>query len=490
MTSSSETEKKVKNWVLLYLGAVCFIIVPLYMRNGYFALISAKARAFLYTVIPALIVIAVIVAAQLSSQIEKETINKDKSIWKPSTSFYLLSAIGIWSLISSGLSQSFKLSLMGTAGWSVGSLMTVLLVICTIYVSVQFQYKTYMALSVMAVNTFINLLAILQSAGWDPFGLLRDIQSKLHYTYLSTIGQKNSFSGYLCLVLPLFWGAFIACRDRVRKVLFGIFAVFGFMGIIVAESDSTYAGVGICILFMLPYVFRTEQHVKRSSILLMIYGGCLLTIRHLPVFAGKIAKFKGISLAMVKRPAAEVILICGILLYLRGWKIIRGKRGRYILIAIESALVMLISAYAVHETAHFNDKWGTKRGMIWRVGWERFLNFPIRNKLTGIGPEMLTIVYREIRDASGLNVISAHCEPLQVLLTLGIIGLGIYIVFWGYLLILFIKNRLWEENTAILFFPLAAYWGQSLFCSVYPVTSVVFCFISGMYLRYAEKSDI
>lgn len=220
--------------------------------------------------------------------------------------------------------------------------------------------------------------------------------------------------------------------------------------------------------------------------MLAMYSLCLLLTRYLPVFSGKTAKFKGISKAMVASPVAEIILVSAIVLYFFGWKLLGSKVGKYILIAIELAAVVLICAYAVRTARNFNDKWGTNRGMTWRVGWEQFLKFPLRNKLVGIGPEMLVTVYAQMRAATGRNVVSAHCEPLQILLTQGIIGLCIYIAFWGYLLKLFVTKKFWKSEKAIFFFPLVAYWGQSIFCSVYPITAVLFSFAAGMYLKEAE----
>ena len=487
-----ELGKTINKRVIAYLGTVTYVIVPLYMRHGYYGLINAKAKAFLYCAIPAVIAVFIVMMAELSSSNEQDAfqntpVKKDKIWRKPKPSFFLLSLIGIWALCSSLLSMNFKLSLMGTAGWSVGSLMTAVLAACTIYVSMQFQYKSYMVYVVMAVNVFINLLAVVQSAGIDLFGLLENIENSQHYAYLSTIGQKNSYSGYLCLLLPLFWGAFMMCRDCKKKILYGAFSALGFMGIIVAESDSTYAGIGICVLFMLPFVFGTEQYIKRSSILLFMYSVCLMIIRFLPVFSRKTERFKGISKSMIMCPVAEIVIVFAIAVYFLGGRIIRGKRGKYILIAIELAAVAMICTYAVNTAVHFNDNWGTNRGMIWRIGWEQYLALPLRKKITGVGPEMLVTVYAGMRAATGKNVVSAHCEPLQILLTQGMIGIILYIIYWGYMLKLYFGKRLWNDSSALFFFPLAAYWGQSLFCSVYPVTAVMFSFASGAYLWHAEN---
>ena len=481
----------IRRWLAIYLGAVSCILIPLFMRHGYYTLIYWKSRVYLFAVIPAVAVAVLAAAAEfLSKLIQRSDKAKSESlIKKPPVSAILLLSIAVWSLFCSRMSVNPKLSIMGTAGWSMGSLMTAVLILSTIIVSRYFDLKPYMVFTVMAVNIIINAFAIIQSAGIDLFGLLQNIDKKQVYTYLSTIGQKNSYSGYLCLILPFFWGVFMTCKDRRTELLYGIFAVFGFMGIIVAESDSTYAGIGICVLFMLLFVFGSEQYVKRASILLILYGACLLVVRYLPVFSGKIARFKGVSKAMIGKPVAEILCVSGILLYFLGWKIIGGKWGKYILIAIELGLLAGIGYYAVNTAAHFNDKWGTRRGLIWRVGWEQFLKFPLRNKLIGIGPEMLVIIYADVRDAAGLNVVTAHCEPLQVLLTQGIVGLGLYFAYWGYLLKLFFGKKLWKTSTAPLFFPLTAYWGQSIFCSAYPVTAVVFSFVAGMYIKVAETTQ-
>ena len=102
---------------------------------------------------------------------------------------------------------------------------------------------------------------------------------------------------------------------------------------------------------------------------------------------------------------------------------------------------------------------------------------------------MVFLAFREHLAETGSNVVTAHSDIMQVLLTQGIVGLTLYIAFWGYLTALFFRKKIWKSNTAVFFFPLAAYWGQSLFCTVYPVTAVAFSFMAGLYLRYTEYAD-
>ena len=477
---------KTKKWIALYLGMISLILVPLYIKGSYFGLIELKARVFMIAAIPAVLLAAALAAPEFF-------FNADSRQKTVRTSTVLLLIIGLWSMFSTFMSQNPVQSLTGSRGWKVGSLMTVILILTTINISRDFQFHSYLLLPVMAVNIFINILAVIQSAGINVFGLQNGLIKEQYYVYLTTIGNSNSYSGYLCLLLPLFWGTFISCKERATEFLYGLFAVFGFMGLIMAESDSSYAGIGICLLFVLLFVFgsndRAEQYLKRSSVLLALYGGCLLFVRYYPLFEAKRAEFAGVSWRMLCSPVPEVLILCGILLYLSAWRLIQSKKERYLLIALEALIIAAICGFAMNLVMNFNDGWGNGRGEIWRISWEYFCKLSPRYKITGLGPEMVFLAFREHLAETGSNVVTAHSDIMQVLLTQGIVGLTLYIAFWGYLTALFFRKKIWKSNTAVFFFPLAAYGGQSLFCTVYPVTAVVFSFMAGLYLRYTEYAD-
>ena len=447
---------KIKKWIALYIGAVSLILVPLYIKGSYFGLIELKARVFLYTAIPAVLPAAVLAAAEFFF----DRGSRHKIV---KTSTVLLLIIGLWSLLSSFLSENPIQSLTGSRGWKVGSLMTVVLISATIIVSRHFQFSSYLLLPIIAVNLFINTLAVIQSAGVNAFGLQNGLIREQYYVYLTTIGNSNSYSGYLCLLLPLFWGTFLSCKERATELLYGLFAVLGFMD--------------------------AEQYLKRSAILLVLFGGCLLFVRYFPLFEAKRAEFAGLSWRMLCSPVPEILILCGVLLYLSAGRLIRSGKGRYLLIVLETLIIVAICGFFVILVSNFNDGWGNGRGEIWRISWEYFCELPPRYKITGLGPEMVFLAFREHLAETGSNVVTAHSDIMQVLLTQGIVGLALYIALWGYLAALFFRKKVWKSNTAVFFFPLAAYWGQSLFCTVYPVTAVAFSFMAGLYLRYTEYAD-
>ena len=472
--NQTQSLRKMKNRIAVYLGIVTLILVPLCIKGSYFGLIELKARAFLYAAVPAVLLAAVLAAAGIFFDGDRRKNSVRKSA-------ILLLIISLWSLFSSFMSISPELSLTGSRGWKVGSIMTVVLILTTIIVSGNLQFHSYMLLPIMAVNIFINALAVIQSAGINVFGLQNGLIKEQYYVYMTTIGNSNSYSGYLCLLLPLFWGAFLSCKERATELLYGLFAAVGFMGLIMAESDSSYAGIGICLLFMLLFVFgsddHAEQYLKRSSVLLVLYGGCLLFVRYFPMFEAKRAEFAGLSWKMLCSPVPEIMISCGILLYLLAGRLIQSKKERYLLIALEALIIVTICGFAVNLVMNFNDGWGNGRGEIWRISWEYFCKLPLRYKITGIGPEMVFQAFIAHLAETGSNVVTAHSDIMQVLLTQGIVGLALYFAFWGYLTALFFRKKLWKSTSVVFFFPLAAYWGQSLFCTVYPITAAVFSFM-------------
>ena len=66
-------KKGIRRWAAIYLGAVSCILIPLFMRHGYYSLIYWKSRAYLYAAIPAVAVVAVVEAADLFLKLTRRT---------------------------------------------------------------------------------------------------------------------------------------------------------------------------------------------------------------------------------------------------------------------------------------------------------------------------------------------------------------------------------------------------------------------------------
>ena len=480
---------QILRWIALYIFAVSLLAVPLYMHNGYFDLIEAKAGIYLKLTIPALI------SAFLTLVVDG--IRKYRTGCPIRQGLYpieiLLLAIGGWSLIDSVLSGFFKASFLGVLGWAAGSALIVTSILSTICLFRFLRFDPRLMIPVIVINIGIFVMAVMQSANMDPFHLLAPLQSKFYYAYLGTIGQKNSFSGYLCLLMPLFWGFFITCTDVMSEIVYLVISAGGLLSFVLCESDSAYAGLGLCVVFMLPYVFGKARYVGRSGVLLLFYGLSLLIVGRLPAFALKTAKMKDLSAFLVTVPCAAGISIAALLIMILGYLIMPRMRQENVvrlLILLESVLIGAICITIVYTGMHFKDSWGTNRGILWRTGWEYFRKLPLLKKLTGIGPDMAALVYLPLRKSMGVNFTSAHNEPLQILLTEGIVGLALYLAFWIVITVGYFKKRLWKRSDAVFAFPLAAYLGQSMFCTVYPVTAAAFSVILALYLKVLFAGEV
>lgn len=509
---------RLKGWIAVYLIGVSILVVPLYIRDGYLNLIQEKAAVYLHLSVPALILAGIL--SVISAVLRKERMRAGLAVG-------LLFLTAAWTLVSSLLSPDRRASFFGTIGWSMGSLTLCTLICSTICIAAWFPsgrgvrvdgslgmvrvgkrtvkadkkvavgsdtgipgFPVYFSVLFAAVHIVIFLFAILQAAGQDLFGFLSVIDTHYYYSYLSTIGQKNCFSGYLCLLLPLFWGLFMQSGNTVSVWIYGLLSTLGLFCAAIADSDSLYAGFGFCLLFLIPFALQKRQRAVRAAFLLLIFGGCLFMAGSLPPFMDRVSHMEDFSAFMVSFPGAGIVLLAGVLLLLFSEKRMDdrdSKASRRFLCAAEAFVLAAIAAGVIRAAFSFSDSWGTNRGLIWRIGWEQFLKAPLIQKLVGIGPEMLAVLYAELRVSPGINVLSAHCEPLHVLLTQGVIGLVLYLVLWGYILYLWIKNDVFRKGrNAVWFFPLAAYWGQSLFCPLYPVTAAFFSAVSGLCLHFAQ----
>ena len=535
--------RSIKQLAAVWLAAVSALVVPLYMGNGYLELIEQKAKLYIFLALPALIIIAALEilefavtllggnaaqkdnligneeAGQLSSP-QEHTDSKDLRAAKAGRrkaplrikgriSISLLLLIAVWAIFSTLQAPDRKSSFFGTIGWSMGTLMLCSLICSTLCIILYLPTGMYMkntnkedndnalwvvlkrvVIAAAGLNSLIFIFAILQEGGADPFGLLARIDRSYYYSYISTIGQKNSFTGYLCLLLPAAWGFFMESEKRASTISLGIVSSLGILSAVLADSDSLYAGLGVMLLVMIPYALEKQQRTLRAAILMIIFGLCSLAAGLLPVFADRVAHMGTISSMIVTPLSGGLVLTTGVILAVFSVKCMDGEHKaavRNLFLISEGMVVLAVIAEVIHTLIHFSDAWGTNRGLIWRTGMEKFLGFSFRRKLLGIGPEMIAILYADLRRTMKINIVSAHCEPLHVLLSQGILGLGLYILFWEYLLFVFIQNKLWRKPDAIWFFPLAAYFGQSMFCSAYPVTACLFSILAGIYLQKAEK---
>ncbi len=460
--------------------------LPLYVENAYFDIIEAKFKAFacifLIHLIP-VIILMIVYKLRLKNQGRTHLDIIDVGIL----------CFGGSSLISSLISEDTAASFWGFDGWYIGAFSIISLVFLYFFFSRIYKYTQNIWMPVYIVNSIIFIIGIIQFGGIDILGYTENILKKQYYQYISTYGNTNWYAGYLCMLLPIAFVFFLAAKRRTSYWFNLTFLIIGIFNLLICISDGAYLGLGLCAFFAIPYVCASTDRIKRTLVIGMIYSLEVLIINILPCYKKLLSYVSGISALVLDVRICIGILILSVCF----WIVItksrkREKMGKILCIVCELTLVLGVMIVMVHTLNNFSDKWGSSRGLIWRVSFERFSDFDIKRKLFGIGPELLREQYTEVqRKFENLAVLSSHSEPIQILLTMGISGLIFWIIIQAGVIRRFIKTRRTDENSVLVyafFLAIIAYTGQSFVNSATIVNLCLLCIVYSFFVNVAVKN--
>lgn len=486
LIKSGTIQKKEKNYIKIYktVAIVFFfytsIVLPLYFEDAYFNMLEAKAHC--YTALAA--VLFPILLMGLILQVKS---GDGKHLFKGMEPLdWAVLIFGVYAIISCLYSPSFYYSFTGTLGWSVGGFVMFSLPVFYQVVSRYLNYRPNLWPPVFAVNLFIFLVAVCHSCRFDVLGLHEGVADYQYFQYLSTIGQINGFATYLCMLVPVIAIFYLASSDRFTcRLLLLVFALAA-MSIILCESDGVYLGLGFCAFFAVPYVLGSVERIERFFHLVAVYGAALLIIGILPIFEEKVGRMDTLAGAVLSPKVAVPVFVLGIagaMLVKKFGSALTEKWRHRIAIALEILMALVVIALVVYNVLSFDDAWGNSRGAIWRMSMELYQEFPLKQKLVGLGPEMLRPYYGDITEYFGVTTLTPHSEPIQALLTMGLIGVASWLGIWVCAFRSYFKNKVWKSHTIGLFLPVAAYFGQSFVNSPRAEEYVIFYLMLSCYQR-------
>lgn len=456
---------------LIWCGAAA-LVAPLYYEDQYFNMLQAKAHI-------CNVALAVLLGGTLALWLVR-CVSQHRLIppSAPEPLDGVLLLFGALALLSTLCSPYPAESFWGMEGWCVGGYAMAGLSLACVLLPRMLPYRQNLWLPVLGVNLLVFACTVFHAAGVDVLGLHEDILPVQWFSYLSTIGNRNWFAGYLCLLVPLVAVFYLSATETASRIVCLIFLAPACLNLVLCASDSIYLGLGICMFFALPYVTATGERMMRSFVLVSLYGLSLLLFRYAPPFREMAATVKGLSRIAMDPRIALAVTAAGIALALLSrlfWDRLSPKGKRRITFLLEGLLLMAALAFLVYTLTHFNDKWGTNRGRTWRESWALYGSLPLAQKLLGVGPELLGLYYSELSGDFIRPILSAHSEPLQILLTNGALGLVCWGTVWGMLLARFFRQKLWGRDEIAFFLPLAAYGGQALVNGPQPLNAALLC---------------
>lgn len=299
--------------------------------------------------------------------------------------------------------------------------------------------------------SLVSILTILNFFNIDPFGFYINLKHSSAIIFLSTIGNINFLSSLLCLAYPITAFLYITCTNKSERIFYLICSVLSFIGIVLSSSDSGFLGCGFALFLILVIVCKNMQRLLSFFLLLLAsFAGGKAIVMLVTMFPNDVHALDTISRLVCDGVTSWglLIIVIVIIMLLTSFKdVIAPKLSklplRKLLITAFILVIVFVIGMIVYFTCvdterdlgsmanylRFDSHWGTSRGYVWPLSFDVYSKFSFAQKLVGFGPG--TFFYAAgafIFDLTN-NYDNAHCEYIQYLITVGIAGLGMYLVF-------------------------------------------------------------
>ena len=445
--------------------------LPLYFNDQYFDMMEAKA-SFAYAAIIVLIIPLFLLF------IYQFYLDKDK---KKSPFLIIIVIFGVAACLSTIFSKNPINSLNGEKGWHIG----LLAIVSCIFAIVAFKdikiKNHWILLPLLAAIFIINGIAILHSFEIDIFGLHDNIYALSYHKFLTTIGNINWYTGYLCLCVPLTCCLYLNCERHQWAYL--ALAATNIMAVALLGSDGIYLGLGFVSFFIVPAILRSRNTLKRFATLLLFFALGLFIARKLMYcmdgYSGELRRM------IVILP---LLVLC---LFLLSFSLFikedtYNKLSKYLIILFEFLLIMIVIAFFLVNLRRGSFEWTTGRLPLWHDSLKLFVNYQPLQKMFGIGLENLYLKYGPISERYGAIYLSSHSEWIHLLMTGGYSCFYAYALCWLSLIVMFFKRRLYKNIKLMPFgMSLLCYLGQTFInsatiCNVMSMSIILVLFVQNL----------
>ena len=276
------------------------------------------------------------------------------------------------------------------------------------------------------------------------------------------------------MTIPAGMTLYFVAEDKYLKIGSGVFLALGFLAGYCAGSESWVLGFTVSFLILLWFAMRSHEQMQKFLEICVIYWlvSILLKIMVIIADASGFVSYMFVYFKSNKLQnglmlngyilAVEGILIAGILFFI--WS--RKKSGKdlpygmirkiiFIAVAVVAVIGILLiaaanlnrstweGAFSVLERLRLQDSWGSSRGYIWRLTVEAWLDLPLWDKITGYGVNYYHMFIQQYGGAEvteyfgGALLVDAHNELMQILTTMGVLGV---IGYFGLLISTIVKS--------------------------------------------------
>ncbi len=373
------------------------------------------------------------------------------------TWFAVIFAAGI--LIATVFSANPQESWQGLEGRKLGALVWLLCIAMYLILGKYLKLGKWTAWVFLAANMIVCLLASLNFWGVDPLKMYENLAADQYGSFISTIGNVNACSSYLCMTAPAGMALYVVTKDKYLRAVSGVYLILAFYAGYCSHSESFLLGIGVSFLVLLWFSLCNHERMLRFLEVcgFLWIAGVVMKVMILIAGSKDFSNYMYVTLITNKFQyglllngyllAAEGILLAGVLFLV--WN--RKKSGKelsynlirkIIFIAVAAAAVIVIAAIAAAnlkqsawegslsalERLRLQDSWGSGRGYIWRITVESWLASPLWDKITGYGVNYYHMFIQQYGGTAvseyfgGALLVDAHNELLQILTTMGVVG--------------------------------------------------------------------
>lgn len=515
----------VRNAIVNYYLVLMFSVFPLFATNAYFNIRHDKYYLFLG--LSGVMLIAVfLITLYMTFDIENSSDNppdmtasdylryKNFSV----TDWAMLAFLAVC-FISTMFSSDIEASIFGTEGRNNGLLLMAFYVGVYFAVTRFFYYFEYVFLIFAGVSAVVYLLAVLNSIYIDPLGMFAEFDPVKHAStienFTSTIGNKNLMSSYICVSLPVFITMSVHAKKLIYRAGYLVASGLGFMSLMSADSDSGILGMGVVAIVLLVWYSKRISNLKRYFLAITVMFASAKVLRFIYFLADD--NTKGVDqfqqIFVYSNTGYILILIFAIItaiLYFVDYKkpdivfsnAVPITLGVISVLGFIGIIGIIIYFSCFNTTAElgtwekllrFNDSWGTHRGFMWIRSLWIFNDASFFEKLFGVGPDMFSSAFRpyftDLMKYGDTSTNAAHNEYLNYLITLGLLGLGSYLVAVGSSIVRSVKSACKNPLTIVCISAVICYSAQAVVNISQPITTPLFILFIALNEAIARKCN-
>lgn len=456
--------EKVNHIISCITVLMIIVVFPLVFHDYYYDILDVKYIFYYGTII--FMIVAMLIAAIIF-------LFKDFKYYSAKNCRELRGKFGLksfgksdWAMIgfllavavSTFQSDYFYESFWGNEGRYMGMFLIILYSVSFFIISHCLKFKQWILDAFLASGMVVCIIGIMQFFKYDPIGFKIGISPYEYSMFASTIGNINTYTSYISLVLGIGSILFLIEKNKYKRIWYLFTVTISLFALITGMSDNAYLTL-MALFGLLPlYLFNSLNGVRKYMVMVSIL---FTEFRFIDAISNKlpnhVLEISGLFNIIVGYDQLSYIIIglwgvC-IALYvitarINKENVLNGMNniGRWIWLGI-IILVVMAGCYILYDAniadnadrygslrgyLVISDDWGTRRGYIWRIGMESYLKFPIVHKIFGYGPDTFGIItvnnyYGEMLSKYNTKFDSAHNEYLQYLITIGIVGLLAYL---------------------------------------------------------------